>query len=481
MDLRVTLDTMVHLALAQTRRQTDRLAVLHEQSVTGKRLLRPSDDPAAAVTVLAHQAQDNRLATYLANVADARTTLDVSVATLTQVGDLFSRARQIAIEGTNGGNDANAFEALAAEVDELLNRLFDLANAQHNERSLFAGTAFQTAPFARDPATGAVTYRGAGERGQAAVGAGLTVDTFYRGDEIFMVRGRGATLFAGDTGAAPGAGTDSATGQGTLQVRHTLTTYAAGSGVQAGTGSAAGDTVLGPAGTHTLTVNDISGTGASGTLSLNGGPAVAFTSADTNLKLTGPSGEVVFANTTAITPGFNGTVAITAAGTLSTDGGATTVPITFTAAQGVTDSATGGVTHADATAIRRTGDERLEYPGTFDAFQALAALRDDLRNTHGLSPAQQLESISGRLGELTRVRDKVLEVVGRQSASLQNLEGLQARIEDVQLETRRLTAELESADLSEVVLNLQAQENLFRLTLASTARLFDQSLLDFIR
>jgi flagellar hook-associated protein 3 FlgL len=481
MDLRITLDTMVHRALINTRRQSDRLAVLHQQAATGKRLLEPSDDPVATVAVLANHAQDGRLGMYLGNVADARTILDISVSALTQAGNVLSRARQIAIEGVNPGNDRNAFEALATEVDKLLDRMLDISNDGHNGQHLYSGTAVHTQPFVLDPVTGTVRYNGAGERGLAAVSQNLTVDTFYRGSEVFMVRNRAATIFSGKTGATPGSGTDSATAQDTLQVRHTATTYAPGSGVAVGTSSAAGDTILGPAGAHQLTIIDTSGTGAAGTVSLNGGPAVAFNNADTNLMVTGPTGEVVFVNTTAITPTFNGNVAITANGTLSTDGGVTTVPITFAANQAVTDSVTGGVTHVNSTNIRRTGDEHVEYPGTFDVFQILQALRDDLRNTRGLSSKEQLESISGRIGEIIRVRDKVLEVVGQQAASLQNLEGLQARIEDVQLETRRLNADLEGADLSEVVLNLQAQENLFRLTLSTAARIFDQSLLDFLR
>ena len=59
--------------------------------------------------------------------------------------------------------------------------------------------------------------------------------------------------------AAAGTDTDSATGQAVLTISHTATTFAAGSGVQAGTSSPGGDTILGPAGAHTLTIIDTSG------------------------------------------------------------------------------------------------------------------------------------------------------------------------------------------------------------------------------
>jgi len=56
-----------------------------------------------------------------------------------------------------------------------------------------------------------------------------------------------------------------------LLIRHTATTYAAGSGVQPGTNSGAGDTILGALGQHRLHITDTSGNGSAGTISLDGG------------------------------------------------------------------------------------------------------------------------------------------------------------------------------------------------------------------
>ena len=197
--------------------------------------------------------------------------------------------------------------------------------------------------------------------------------------------------------------------------------------------------------------------------------------------MTGPGGEVVYLNTTAITAGFNGSVALTGDGTLSTDGGTTTVPIDFSGNQVVTNGATGAATNVDSTNVRRAGTDSVDYQGTYDVFQALIALRDDLRNTRGLPEGEQINSIAGRLKELERVHNNVLQGVGQTAASLQNLEGLENHVSEVQLESRKLTADLEGVDLSEVVIRLQSQQNLLQLTMAATARLFDQSLLDFIR
>ncbi|HLJ96551.1 MAG TPA: flagellar hook-associated protein FlgL [Gemmataceae bacterium] len=480
MEMRVTLQSSVNQALFNLRNVTDQLAVTTQQASSGKRILQPSDDPVGAVSAMQYHAQDQRLDTYLSNITDAQSTLNTSVSTLLDMGTLFSQAKQLAIEGTNSGNDQNALNALSQEVDAVLNRVVNDANTKNGEQYLFSGTATQTQPFTLGP-SGSYTYQGASDRASTIINQGQTVDTLYSGREIFQSQQRGPTVYGGTTGAAVGTGTDSATGQGTLLIQHTSTAYTGASGVKAGSGSAAGDTIIGPAGTHTLTIVDTSGLGTSGTVSLDNGPPIAFTSSDTNLKVAGPGNAVVYLDTSAIAPGFNGSVAITANGTLSVDNGATKVPINFSSNQVVTNGTTGAITNVNSTNIQSTGTASLDYTGTYDAFQVLQALRDDLRNTRGLSEADQMQSISQRLAELDRVRTNILQVVGAQSADLQNLQGLQSHLDSMQLQTRQLTSNTEDADISQVVVNLQSQQNLLQLTLAATSKIFQQNLADFLK
>ena len=54
-------------------------------------------------------------------------------------------------------------------------------------------------------------------------------------------------------------------------------------------------------------------------------------------------------------------------------------------------------------------------------------------------------------------------------------------MQDRQLESQKQAGEIESADVSDIVLHLQEQQNLLQLTFASTARVLDLSLLDFLR
>lgn len=485
MDLRVTLQTLVNRALTDTRRQTGKLAQMQQQAATGQRLQAPSDDPARAGVLLRNAAQTDHLDAYLDNIRTVRGTLDSGVSSLTEAANVFVTARTTAIDASQASVDPQAREALAQQVDRLLERLLDLANAQNNGDYLFAGTASRTTPFTvtATDANGRptqVTYQGDGGRPEAITSGTQVVNPYFPGAAIFQSRQRQTTAYTGTTGAAAGTGTDSAIGQGTLQIRHTATTYAAGSGVQPGASSAGGDTVLGPTGAHTLQVIDTSGTGAGGTIALDGGPPIPFTNLDTNLRVNSPNGDVVFVNMSAITPGFSGTVALTGDGTLSVDGGATTTPLAFTANQQVIDSRTGAVTNVDTSGVRRSGDEALDYRGSTDAFQSLMTLRDLLRDPT-LTDAERSQRISGQIDELDRVRSAILGAVGEQSVQLQGLDSLENHTQDLKLTTQKVISELGDVDLSELVVNLQAQQQMLQLSLASISRVLGQSLLDYLQ
>ena len=65
-----------------------------------------------------------------------------------------------------------------------------------------------------------------------------------------------------------------------------------------------------------MRIVDTSGSGTSGYVQLNDGKEFAWTSADADLQVEGPLGELVHLDFTAITAGFNGDVDVTSTGQL---------------------------------------------------------------------------------------------------------------------------------------------------------------------
>jgi flagellin-like hook-associated protein FlgL len=229
-----------------------------------------------------------------------------------------------------------------------------------------------------------------------------------------------------------------------------------------------------------LTIVDTSGTGASGRVSLNGGPAVAFDSSQTNLEVIGANGEKVHIDTTSIAAGFNGDVDITADGTLSVDGGTSTTAIDFSASQTVTDTATGRQVRLNTSAVTKTGDDYLEFPGTTDIFQTLEALVKDLRGSRPLDSKTTGESLGRVLDRLEKLGDNLLQTIGVQSSALSGLEQVLFRNEDMSLQLQIENADLQSTDLPTAIIDLQSQQLLQQYTFSVTSRIMSQSLINFL-
>jgi flagellar hook-associated protein 3 FlgL len=303
MELRVTLQSLVNQALAQTRQPSDRLGVLQQQAATGKRLLTPADGPAQMEAVLNSNDRERRLDAYIANIQAARATLNQSVATLQDAAGAVQQARTFAIQGSQSTVPEQARPMLALQVERLLQHLLDLANSKYNGAHLYAGSEIQTTPFVV-----AATN---------ALGEAQQVD--YQG------------------GAAQAPATTISDGQ---------------------------------------------------------------------------------------------SVALFASG--------------------------------------------LDAFG--DVFEVLIELRDNLRDT-SVSGA----TISAQLDDLDRVHETILNAAGDQATELAALDTLQNQAGDLKLATQQLLSNLQDVNLPEVIVELQAQQNQLEVTFALLARMFDQSLLNFLK
>ena len=137
--MRVTTNLMVTNTL---RRLSDRLESYEskqEQLATGRRVVRPSDDPSAAAKALGLRSSIRAREQEVRNADDALTLLDTADGELQSAMTTMQRVRDLAVRA---GNDLGPTEreAIARELTALRDQLVSLANAQSGERSLFSGT-----------------------------------------------------------------------------------------------------------------------------------------------------------------------------------------------------------------------------------------------------------------------------------------------------------------------------------------------------
>ncbi|HYC72682.1 MAG TPA: flagellin [Opitutaceae bacterium] len=122
-------------------------ARLQAQVATGQRITRPEDDPAAAGRVLNHQSDLRRVDQFTRNADRALALSQASFSGLTNLKKLSDRAGEIATLG-QGAASAEAMDAYAAEVNQLLEQMLQLGNAKLGNDHLFAGAQVDAAPFA---------------------------------------------------------------------------------------------------------------------------------------------------------------------------------------------------------------------------------------------------------------------------------------------------------------------------------------------
>lgn len=473
---RITPSHQYQLGRTQAQQHNVKINELSRQISSGKRIHSPSDDPADQKQILDKQSVISHFENQVAIANEVRGELNESFTQLQTAQQLILTARDLALQAQQT-TDTDESRVLSQEVSAISETLYNVANARNAGGYLFSGTETQSRPFV--PGDASTRYQGAETAAVVSV-AGSTVTTRLSGNHVFTTGGAGSTLVRGETGAAGGTGTSSGHGESTLTVQHVMTAFSPGSGITPGTQSAGGDTIIGQLGVHQLVVNDTSGNGSAGTVSLNGGAPVNYSNTDTSLRVEGPRGEIVYLDTTSVSPGFSGTVDITADGSLSLDGGNTTLPIDFSINQTISDP-DGNVRHIDSRSIVRTGNDSVSLSGNSDAFVELSAFQETLSSRASMTRAQWEAAISEHLESLEQLHDHMLGVIGEQSVDMKQLDRIQEQTENQSFEAQLILNELQATDIPDAVVQLQEIQNLTQYTLATLAQIGQLSVLDFLR
>jgi len=184
--MRVSTAYFTQRGLTSILEQQARLADIQEQVSSGKRLLRPSDDPTGAAQILRLEQSLSVTNQYQRNADNALNRLTLEESTLDSVQDSLIRIREIAIQGSNATIGNTDRKALAQEVRERLNEIVSLANTKDaNQEYLFSGYKVTTKPFT-EAADGTFTY--SGDQGQRAlqISSGRQMMDSDSGNDVFV-------------------------------------------------------------------------------------------------------------------------------------------------------------------------------------------------------------------------------------------------------------------------------------------------------
>ena len=136
---RITSNIIFDSFLRNAQRTKANLLKAQEEIASGSEVQRPSDDPAVANRILNLRTNISQMEQFQSNVRHASSRLEAADAVLRDLGDVLLRVNDLALEGVNDTVNQNERDALATEINQLLEAVVDHSNASFGGVSLFAG------------------------------------------------------------------------------------------------------------------------------------------------------------------------------------------------------------------------------------------------------------------------------------------------------------------------------------------------------
>ncbi len=205
---RISTSFLLNQGINNLNANSSLLSKLQEKLSTNKNINRPSDDPLGFSRLLSVTDALNYDKRYSDNITQANSELNTTDSSLTSVTDIIARAKELAVQGANVSTNQQGRNAIALEIDQLINQAVQVANTKVGDKFIFAGFNNATAPFTR--AVDDVTYSGSAnvagsfER-QIEISDGVTQTINVNGDAVFghvsvTSAGDPPTFAAGSTG-----------------------------------------------------------------------------------------------------------------------------------------------------------------------------------------------------------------------------------------------------------------------------------------
>ena len=213
--MRLSTSMLFERGMTGVQRQLSEQVALQEKIASGKRLLKPSDDPVAAAAAINIEQAKGINKQYSTNSANAEAALVLEEAALGDATRVLQDIKTLTVKAGNASLQNADRASLAIEMQALYDQLMGVANRTDGKGTyLFSGYQGATQPFI-ESAPGVVTY--AGDEGQRLVqiGAQRRIAVGDSGADVFQrVREGNGTFVTTPNAANAGTGV---VGAGTLR------------------------------------------------------------------------------------------------------------------------------------------------------------------------------------------------------------------------------------------------------------------------
>lgn len=296
--MRISTTEFLTGTLPELMAQQSNVNQLNREIATGETMPDATADPAGAGLAIETSSEIHRLAYDAGNAQAGAQSIQNALAALQQVSTLVNQLRQTALAGASGTASAGASQSLAAEAQNALQQLVQLANTKDaNGNYIFAGSDASTMPFSV-AANGQVAFSGDAATNAVEIAPGLSLPVTASGQGIFVnvpAGGNGVAV----TADATNSGGAVALVQGVTSISQVAAARAAGTQYRiafasAGFGSIGYTVVSGSGSPGSSGFAASSGTVASGTLdasSFTSGADLRFAGLDVQIEGTPAAGD----------------------------------------------------------------------------------------------------------------------------------------------------------------------------------------------
>jgi len=145
--MRVTFNSLNRHVQHVIQQRYGDLASLQEQLSTGRRLMRPSDDPTDVANDLKLRSRIKEVAQFKKNLDDGIAFMGVTDTAMQSMNTLLQRCRELSIQAANDTLSEKERLFIQKEVGELTRQLLGLANTSYKGDYVFGGTQTKVEPY----------------------------------------------------------------------------------------------------------------------------------------------------------------------------------------------------------------------------------------------------------------------------------------------------------------------------------------------
>lgn len=406
---------------------------LQHQISTGKKVEYASDDPISADRILDYRQIIEETGQYIKNVNDADTLASNVDTVLGHMEDVLLRVRDLSVRASNEAPDNQQMRnAIANEIDSLVNQLVFESNQKFDGKSLFSGNKTTASPFVAKNYVDFVF----GSQGNILAN-GLTNP--FPPPANLNIAANGAAVVA-----MPGYTVDGAT-------RTSEAIIDAGSVIEIWIVDDLGNRTLIPKPPTGFTVDPATNT--------------------INIADVGAKG---LKCTDKLEVYFNKVVSVEYQG----DTGVREYEIGEGSRIGVSYAGAVSDQSKQGSVFGKYSAEGTQT-ASVEAFQKLLDLRDSILKYQNVGG--NIDDISRGIDDIDKIRTNITDIRSEQGGRVNRLELATNRLKSIELSTKDLKAKREEVDMAEAISQLMNVQTVYQACLGTGARIIQTTLLDFLR